>query len=164
MAKIDLKYCTVTVKDGAAKTLDIKVGEGNLTYSEKRTIEYVLDRGLLDTCREGDQVPVEVSMQLVWEFLRSSSGDTDVTPEEAIKGIGRAAAGGEDPWTTSSDDACEPYAVDIEITYNPSCGTVEDEVVTLSDFRWETMDHDYKAGTLSCTGKCNIAVATVARE
>src|SRR4051812_49241365 len=29
--------------------LQLKIGEGNLTYSEKRKIKYVTDRGLLDT-------------------------------------------------------------------------------------------------------------------
>ena len=34
-------------------SITIKIGEGNLTYSEKRPVEFKLDRGNLDTVREG---------------------------------------------------------------------------------------------------------------
>ena len=46
--------------DGAAITflpqqIDVKVGDGNLTYTENSEYEYELDRGQLDTVREGNQ-------------------------------------------------------------------------------------------------------------
>lgn len=137
--------------------LSVKVGEGNLTYSEKVNREYTRDRGALDTVRNGDEEPVEVQLDAVWEWLRASTGATP-TIEDALKKRGVASA-----WASSSADACEPYAVDIEIHYVPDCGTEETEVILLEDFRYESLDHDLSAGTISVSGKCNRTTATVER-
>jgi hypothetical protein len=154
-AQIDLKNCTITLKDGGSNTLEVVIGEGNLTYQEKKTRQYFRDRGQLDTVRDGDEEPVDVRLDFTWEFLK---GDSDTTIEDALKKRGGAAA-----WVSSSADACEPYAVDIEVKYNPPCSSVKNEVILLADFRWETLDHDMRGGTVSVTGKCNITEATVTR-
>lgn len=136
-AQIDIKFAVVTIG-----TVEIKIGEGNLTYSEKRTIEYTLDRGLLDEVREGDEVPVDVSFDFTWTEM--SGGDA----KDAITG----ASG----YTSSDSDTCRPYACDIVVTYTPvpsGCGSVS--TITLPDFRWESLDHDLRAGQVSCSGKCN---------
>jgi len=160
-AQIDLKYATIKIKDGSTNELTITIGEGNLTYTEARNIEYTLDRGILDEVREGDQIPVDVSMDFVWEYLRGSSASgAPPTVEEALKRIGNAAN-----WVSTDADACRPYAVDIEVTYAPipaSCG--DQEVITLPDFRYESLDHDLRAGTVSVSGKCNVTQATVVRS
>lgn len=143
LAQIDLKFATLTVKDGGTGAgVELKIGEGNLTFSESRTVEYTLDRGLLDEVREGDQVPVEVSFDLIWDTMKG--GDI----KKIITGVG---------FTSTDTDACRPYACDIEVVYTPSpsgCGT--SSTVTLPDFRWEKCDSDLRAGTLSFTGKCNV--------
>lgn len=141
--------------DGRA--LEVKIGEGNLTYDEKRTMQYTLDRGNLDTVREGDQVPMDVKFDFVWEFITASSGD-DPTLEDVLKNRGEAST-----WETSSSDACEPFALDIEIEHIPPCGGEEVETVRLPDFRQESLAHDLRAGTISATGKCNSTIAIVAR-
>lgn len=137
--------------------LEVKIGEGNLTYSEKKARQYTLDRGRLDTVRNADEEPVDVSLDATWEWLRASTGDTP-TIEDALKKRGEASA-----WTSSSSDPCEPYAVDIEIHYVPECGSEETEVILLEDFRYESLDHDLSAGTISVSGKCNVVEATVSR-
>jgi hypothetical protein len=133
--------------------LEVKVGEGTLTYSEKRAVTYVLNRGHIYSVKLGDDSPVEVSMDFIWEFLRSATGEPP-TVEEALKQIGNAA-----DWVSSSTDECEPYAVNITICYTPPCG--DSERIELADFRWESLDHDLKAGQVSVKGNCNIAFATV---
>lgn len=140
------------------RQLEIKVGEGNVTYDEKRTMEYKKDRGVLDTVREGDEEPLDVRLDLQWEWLSAGTTDTVPTPEEALKKEGLASS-----WESSSDDDCEPYAVDIVIVYNPECAGVESEVITLPDYRWESLNHDTRAGTLSTSGKCNVTRATKER-
>jgi hypothetical protein len=137
--------------------LEIKVGEGTLHWTEKRNIVYVKDRGLLGTVREGDQDPVEAKLDFIWEFLRSSSGGTIPTPEEAIKQLGPAST-----WVSSSSDPCEPYAVNLEIEYFPPC-VQDSEHMILHDFRWESLEHDGKNGTLQVSGKCNITNPSVSR-
>lgn len=137
--------------------LTVTIGEGNLQYTEKRNMEYIKDRGVLDTVREGDQEPVEVRLDSTWEFLRSDTGE-EITVEEALKKVGAASG-----WTSSSSDACEPYAVDLVLHYDPDCGSTKDEVITLTDFRYESIEHNTKDGQLSISGKCNTTNATVER-
>lgn len=148
---------------GAALTilphqLEITIGDGNLTYDEKRTIKYIRDRGNLDTVREDMDEPIDVSLDATWEFLRSPTGDPP-TIEDALKNRGQAAG-----WISSSSDLCEPYAVDVVIMYMPPCSGEEDEIITLPDFRWESFSHDLKQGTLAVKGKCNAKEAIVVRS
>ena len=157
-AQIDLKNATVLIKDGTAtpNSIAVKIGTGNCTYSERRNIEYTLDRGILDEVREGDQVPVELRFDFVWEYIISASGGT-VTVEDALKQQGEAAA-----WTSSDADACRPYAVDVQIEYIPEC-TGDSEEIAFADFRYEQLDHDLRNGSVACSGKCNILQPTITR-
>lgn len=162
---VDIKRSTLTIKDGTLPTpneIAIKVGEGNLTYTENRTIEYILDRGLIDEVREGDQVPLDVSFEFNWEYVTGSpSSGALPTIEDALKRTGNAG-----DWTSSDADTCAPYAVDIEILYEPFCGQsagIENERITISDFRWESLDHDLRAATISVTGRANVRTATAVR-
>lgn len=138
--------------------LEVKIGTGNLQYTEKKNIEYVRDRGVLDTVREGDEEPVEVRLDFVWEYLKADTGNAP-SVEDALKQRGEASG-----WISSSDDACEPYAVDLEIWYNPPCSGEKDEVILLQDYRYESLDHNTKDGQVSTNGKCNVTQATVTRE
>lgn len=144
------------------RQLQIKIGDGTVSFDEKRVMEYKKDRGLLDTVREGDQEPMEVKLDVRWEFLRSDSADpvTDMSPqpEEVLKNIGAAST-----WVTSAADPCEPYAINILILYDPLCPSVKDEAILLTDYRWESINHDTKQGMLMTTGKCNVTEATVSR-
>lgn len=151
-----------SVADDAVVTIgpneiQVKLGTGNASYTEKVNRDYTLDRGRLSTVRNGDEVPVEVRVDAIWEFLL---GDTDEPPslEDVMKKRGNAAN-----WVSSSDDPCEPYAIDLVIEYIPPCGDIDAEFITLPDFRYEEAQHDMKAGTLSFTGKCNVTEATIAR-
>jgi hypothetical protein len=161
-AQIDLKYATIKLIDGTTPTaneLSIVVGEGNLTYSEKKNIVYTLDRGNLDEIKEGDQVPMEVSFSLTWEYIKGASSGAP-SAEDALKNTGPAAG-----WASSDSDACRPYAVDIELTYAPVPSTCGDkEVILFPDFRYESLDHDLRAGTISCAGKCNALAPTITRS
>lgn len=135
----------------------IKLGDGNMTYTEKKARQYIKDRGLLSTVRNADQDPVEVKFDAQWEFLRAATG---LAPsiEDVLKQRGNASN-----WVTSAADPCEPYAVDIIIKNEPPCGGIDIEIITLSDFRYEEIPHDTKAGTLAISGKCNILEAGVVR-
>lgn len=137
--------------------LQIKIGDGQINYDEKRVIEYKKDRGLLDQVRYGDQEPMEVKLDVRWEFLRSDTSEPP-TPEEALKQIGAAST-----WISSAADKCQPYAVDILILNVPPCAGVKTERILLQDYRWETLNHDTKQGMLSTSGKCNTQQAVVTR-
>jgi hypothetical protein len=143
----------------AGRRLAMKIGEGNMTYDEKRTMEYKKDRGKLDTVREGDEEPIDVKLDVQWEWLSSAGTDTYPTSEEVLKREGLASA-----WVSSSADPCEPYAVNIVVEYDPECQGNPAEIITLRDYRWESLNHDLKAGTLSTSGKCNVTRAQLERR
>jgi len=155
-SQIDLKYATVTLEDGVAETLEIIIGEGNFTWSEKRNIEYKLNRGLLNEVREGDQVPVEVSFDMNYEYYSGVSASGVPTPNEALTQTGEASA-----WVSSDSDLCRPYAVDIVVLYTPTnCAASPMETLTFADFRVEDLSYDLREGTISGSGKCNIVRPT----
>ena len=141
------------------RTLQATIGEGNLTYTESREYSYDLDRGNLDTVRELDQQPMDVSLDFTWEFLKAISGATTPTIEETFKKTGAAAS-----WESSSADACEPYAVDIEIEHTPNCSTDQIETILLPDFRYESLDHDVDAASVAVSGRCNATSPTITRR
>ncbi len=139
--------------------LEIKIGEGTLTYNEKRNMEYVHNRRAVAFVRTGDDEPMDVNFDFIWEFLKAASGET-ITIEEALKGTAAAVAAG---WVTSGSDPCEPYSTDIRITYTPPCSNVAKEIITLAEYRWEGGNHDLKAGTVSSSGKCKVSQAELQR-
>lgn len=138
--------------------IEIKIGEGNLTYTESKEYTYELDRGDLDTVREGNQVPMEVNIEFVYEFVRTGTSET-VTPVDAVKNIGGAVE-----WVSASGDLCEPYCVDVEIVHDPPCGTAETETTLFPDFRYDTLEFDLSAATISVTGRCNATQPTITRS
>lgn len=142
----------------SGRKLEVKIGEGNLTYSETMNRDYILNRGNIDTVRNGDDEPMDVSLDFVWEFLSAVGGSAVPTIEEVLKKTGEAT-----DWLTTSDDACEPYCIDVEVHYDPGCGGENNELIILPYFRYEKLDHNLSDSTVSCTGKCNITKATVAR-
>jgi hypothetical protein len=131
--------------------LEIKIGEGNVTYTESKEFEYFRDRGLLDTVREGDEQTMEVAFDFTWEELTASTGDPK-TVEDFLKNI-------DDDLTSSSADPCEPFSVDVVIENEPDCTDVEWEHTTLPDFRYEELAHDIDAGSVAVSGQCNASQA-----
>ena len=138
--------------------LTLYIGDGTLEYTEHRNIDYKLNQGLLKYTRLGDQAPMDVSLDFVWEFLTSANGDVIPTPEDALKRRNKASN-----WVTTGTDPCEPYAVNIEVEYVPPCGNVDPETITLQYFRYEELQHSFKDAQISVKGKCMAQQALAAR-
>lgn len=162
---IDLKACTLDIISGLTGTnsssLSVHIGNGNVTWTEKRNIEYIRDRGLLDTVRRGDDEPMEVRFNATYTMLTqdtTNGANEAITIRDALAATGAASS-----WASSSLDLCEPYAVNLRLTYDPLCPGIKNEVVLFPDFRYETLECDVKAGTFSVTGKCNAKVPTITR-
>jgi len=49
--------------------IEVRIGEGNLTFEEKHPRKYVLNRGLLDSVKDDDQAPLDVTMDFVWDHI-----------------------------------------------------------------------------------------------
>lgn len=155
---------TATVADNDVVLVEgvfgrIKIGEGTITWSEKKPREFKLDRGVIDSVRNADEVPMDVSFQFMYEEITASSGDPP-SPEDILKRRGEAA-----DWVSAdTSDPCAPFCVNIRILHTPpNCTAVDKELVILPKFYYEQLDHDPKAGTISCTGKCNATEAIASR-
>jgi len=154
---------TGSVADDAVITvgplrIDVTLGEGNFTWSEKKPREYLRNRGRLNTVRDGDEEPVEVKLDAEYEFITGVAASELPTPVDVVKQKGEAAG-----WVSTSDDRCEPFSIDLELEYTPLCSGVDKEIVTIADYRNESIDFDPKAGTFSFSGKANVTEATVVR-
>lgn len=149
------------VEDGvltfAPIQIDIKVGDGNVTYTEANEYEYDLDRGVLDTVRSGDEVPMDVSLDFVYEYITTGTGES-ISPMDALKKIGGASG-----WVSSSSDPCEPYAIDIEVVHTPICTTQAIETTVFSDFRSDSREVDLGEAAVAVSGRCNVTQPSVTR-
>lgn len=78
MASRDFKNATVYIQDGSSPVnqLEVILGEGNLTYTERREVEYIRNRGVLNSAREGDEQPIEVSLDAEWEYTKGPAALT----------------------------------------------------------------------------------------
>jgi hypothetical protein len=141
----------------SSQQLEVKIGEGNITYTEKSDYTYLLDRDNLDTVKEGKDVPLDVKWDSVYEFITTGTSE-EITPMDALKGINGASE-----WITYSKDPCEPYAVAIEVQQVPPCSTAESESTLFPDFRSEQREVNFKDATISINGKCNVTQPIVTR-
>jgi len=137
--------------------ITIKVGDGNITYTENKNYDYELDRGALDSVREGDEAPMDVNIDFVYEFITTGTSES-ITPMDALKKKGGAA-----DWVSSSSDLCEPYAIDIEVEYTPPCGGSEKELTLFPDFRPDSKEVDFSEAAVSVSGRCNATEPTITR-
>ncbi len=141
-----------------AQELGIKIGEGNCTYTEKKEYKYDLERGNLDAVREGNEAPVEMKFECVYEHITTGTGEA-ICPMDALKGQGGAAE-----WVSSDPtDPCQPYSVLVEIEYVPPCSGQDIEYTVFPDFRSESKEIDYEKAMISVNGKCNVTEAEVSR-
>src|SRR5208283_601785 len=141
-----------------AQQLAIKIGEGNLTYTEKKEYKYDLERGNLDAVREGNEVPVDMKFEAVYEHITTGTGEP-LSPIDALKGELGAAE-----WVTSDPvDPCQPYSMQVQIEYVPPCSGQDIEYTVFPDFRVETKEIDFMKAMISVNGKCNITEAEVYR-
>ena len=150
-------YAASAVLTIKPQQINLKIGEGNLTYTEHRDYTYLLDRGLLDTVREPKDVPMDVKLDAVYEHITSGTSEA-VCPMDALKGYNSA-----DEWVSSSPDQCEPYCIDVLVEYNPPFAQVNRETSVFPMFRAETREINYNAATIVLTGKCMAKEPTVYR-
>lgn len=147
-----------TVLTFGGRSLEIKVGEGNCEFTENREFIYDLDRDRLDVVRQGAEIPMDVSLDFVWELLTAIDGADTPTISDVLHHRGAAA-----DWVSSSADPCEAFAIDIEIEHELPCSEEPIEYITLPDFRWESLPHSLSDAQVSMTGRCNATEALISR-
>lgn len=131
----------------ALVTTTMKIGQGNFTWTEAQTIEYTPNRGRIapqndgGSVRQGDDVPMAVSFDIVFEEYESSTG---YSPVELLHS----------PYRASEDDTCGPSSVDIILDTSAECDTANNERLIFPRFRWENISYDVDQGQISCSGNC----------
>lgn len=158
MAIIDLRNTTLTIKDGSTNFIDVKVGEGNLTYGIKKNIDLVKSRGELDTTREGEQEAMEVAFSFMWEYLLASTGDPP-SIEEVLERTGAASS-----WISVNPDPFAPYSVHLALVHIPPCQDIEVETILFPMFHYTQLAHSLLDATVSCNGICNAVRPTIVRS
>jgi hypothetical protein len=138
--------------------IEIKIGEGDVSWSETKEYIYDRDRDLLDTVRDGQEQPMSVDMAFTFDFITAGSSAVVPTPSDALKRKGQAAN-----WVSSSADKCEPYCIDIIIRHCVPCGADEDQLITLPEFRQESLDYSIADASVATSGQCNATEVVTSR-
>lgn len=157
MAQKSLQNTVLSIKDGASASIDVKNGDGTISWTEKHPMKYVKNRDRLDTVRVGPQEPMEINFSAIYEFLTGDTADP-ANVYEALTRTGRASA-----WVSTDSDTCAPYCVNLVLVYTPPCSSVKSERITFPYFRVEDVGGDEKEGTLSFKGMSNATAPTVVR-
>jgi len=154
------------VVDGAVITfdsisLDFKIGEGNVTWTETTEYDTELERGDLETgtISAGDDQAMTVTTAFTFESYTTGTNES-VSPVDALKGVGGASE-----WVTAGADECEPYAIKLFAIHSPTCptGTKQQELFEFPEFRRTAVNPDFDAGTISITGTCKVVEPIVTR-
>ena len=90
-------YATDAAVTFQPQQIEVKIGDGDIKYSEADAYTYDKDRGELDTVRKGDDTPMDVSMNFTFEHVKTGTSKA-ITPTDAVKGINGAAE-----WINSSE-------------------------------------------------------------
>jgi len=157
VAQIDLRNATIRLADGGSNYIDVKIGEGDLSWSEKRQVDFVKSRGAMDTVRENEEVPLELSLLAIWEFITGAGGDPP-TIEDVLKHRNGAAS-----WLSASSDPLAPFCVNMFVTYTPVCPDISKETLTFAQLHWIDLAHSLKDGTIALKANCNVTEATASR-
>lgn len=137
--------------------IEIRIGDGDLSWTEAREVLYDLDRDILDDVRLGPEQPLELNAAFVFEWAATGSGEA-ISPIDAIKRINDA-----EEWVSSDTDQCRPYAIDVIVDHVVPCGTNQDQRFSFEDFRWDSLEYSIQDAAITLTGRCNRTDALVAR-
>lgn len=155
----NLRDGVITIKDGAGtpNSLTVALDMGDLKFDEKRNYIQVLDRGVLDHVRAGDEEAVPLSFSAKINRFGVASGTPTI--RDALTKLGGAAG-----WT-STGSSHEPYCTTIVFQINdPASGGTDHEVLTFSKFFVETITYEEgdEFNTVSVSGFSFATKPTVA--
>jgi len=153
MAKIDLRDVTVILRDGTPVTpneLELVIGDGNITWTEQRPLEYSNDRGVIDERRLADDVPLEVNLTVKLDYYSGLTAGSVPSPMDVFYFEGHAST-----WLSTDSDPCRPKCVDLILDNIPTCdGTDARETYVFPLFFAENVDFDVQSAQLSVRGTC----------
>lgn len=136
--------------------LEFEVGEGEVTWTKTRNLDLRLNRGKIagGTFKEGDEVPVEMTLGFTLKFLSSIFGADIPTAKDAFERTGPAA-----DWITTNDEKCGPYLVDIVIEPQIECfsGDPEEDIpetLAARKFFYTSQSGTFTDSLVNVSGSC----------
>lgn len=147
---------TIIIRDGSPtpKTLTIKIDEGNFNFTIKHPTFVVMNRGKIDSRKDGDETPTELTFGIKVEQFKYDYVDSGISVYDALHGGGGAAAAG---WI--SVDECGPFSVDIEFRMKNPCNPAQYEQLIFRKFHseQEQFAENAEANTLQVQGNALVA-------
>jgi hypothetical protein len=151
----NLRDAFLYISDGSGtpKKLKVKIDEGDFAFTIDRPTFIIMNRGVIDSRKNGDETPSSLSWTMKFEQWEYDAGeDTGVSPADALQGEGGAT-----DWV--STDGCAPYSVDITFVLKDPCTDGMAEILTFRKFHADQLS--FKEGsefnTLAITGKALLA-------
>jgi hypothetical protein len=147
-----LRDGSIIIKDGSGtpKTLTIPISDGDLSFERMRNAFLIMNRGVIDSRRAGDQTAMSLDFSIKFEQWNYSSGaSTGLSVQDVLAGDTPAVTAG---WV--STDTCGPYAVTIEFRIADPCNVGHYEALTFTKFMAEkfSFKEGSEANTLSISG------------
>lgn len=151
-----LRDGVLKLQDGTGTPNEITVAleDGGISYTETNNVDVIMDRGVLDHVRQGDEAPVEISVSLKFQ---SFIADAAPTVYEALTQTGDASSwastrSGEDVYTLN-------WIFEIQDTSNAT-----NETLTFSDVWPESIDfaEGTPFNTLEVSGRALITAPSIA--
>jgi len=148
----NLRDGSITIRDGSGtpKVLVIPISDGDLAFEVSALSMVLMNRGVIDSRRSGDEVPCSISFSFTFEQWQFAAGlATGVSPRDVLAGDGGAITAG---WV--STDACGPWAVTLEFKVLDPCNANKYEILTFSKVHMDkfSFKEGKDANTVSVSG------------
>lgn len=137
----NLRDAEIWVLDGSPtpKAMILPLTDGDLAFNEKDNEFIIMNRGKIDSRKQGDETVLDLSFTAKFEQWKNSYGATGLSPIDVTCGKAPAAAAG---WI--STDQCGPYAVTIQFRIYDPCNRANYELLTFSKVHF--MERSFKEG------------------
>lgn len=155
--RFNLKDAVITIEDGTtptAQSVTVKLADGDISWEESRELMVHKDRGNLDSVEVDEDNPIQVTLNMAWEYF---IGDAVDTPYEAIKGTT------DTEWVSTDSNSCSTKACNIKIVFTPGCSDQKIETIILSKFHYQRISPSGSQKQISVTGICNVSAPTITR-
>lgn len=146
----NLRDGTIKIADasgtGGGNVITVDLEDGGLSWNEKKPVNIIKDRGILDHARLADEEPVDISLSMKFQ---SFSTHAAITPYDAVTQTGGASA-----WVSDEPNS-DVYAVIMGLTIVDPAGGAS-EVITFARVCIESIDtaEGDEYSTLSISGRC----------
>ena len=126
----NLRDGVLTIRDSVGSHVTVTLDEGNLSYTEHKNTIPVMDRGVLDHLRAGDEQEMDVSFGMKFVELGGTASATSAY--EALTQRGNASN-----WGSTRPEDVYTVSLDFE-TLNTS--NARHELIQFMDFYFESID------------------------